>query len=781
MQQEHDKKNSPVVFQVEQTTSSITAEVTDRTVIETETARSITSNASTVAVADQGGATAETATLPVIPSPQHRAIVAASVQCADSLDQALNLKDQAEIRMHLASGANGVPEGNATDSATAATTAAASDAVAAAAVDAAAATTETASEAKVAKAPETAVSASVTSATTANTAATAASTSEGGQGALVEESMLLGARELTPEQREAAQLGSRGAAPIVASTNQQAMDAACMAAVLTADAGCSKDLQEAAAVAAAAATAGNANIAVNVAAPNVSLQQKASDAAVNQVVTELDNSIDKLDLETPQRSLLSLTWPIFIDLSLHFATLIINTVMVGMVSVKAVAELTIGNQVFDLALIIFNFFNIGVCVVCAQALGANNKRLARRIIHIGLGVNLITGTIVSASIYCLSGSIVQLMHVPPEIAASSHQYLQILSLSFLPLAICLVSSAILRAFNCTRDAMYVSILVNVITICGNSCFLFGYLGVPQLGVEGVAWSTVFSRAVASIVFIPLIISRTRTHIIPRFMFVFRKKVLYSILSIGLPGAGENLSWHTQNMFLTGVVASLGAMALATHGIYFQIVQVLMIFSAAVGMGTELLVAHYVGALKLELANRQLIRSVKIGEIATVLLTFSMPLGTGAFLISLFTDNQEVLMIATPMFLLTVFQEPGRILNVIIINSLRATGDTKFPVIMAVISMWGISVPLGCFLALYMDMGLLGIWIGFTVDEWVRGIAMVLRWRSKAWYKAAYRVHENSLAMESKRAQVKTHAVVAQEQQQEEQGQSQTQAQTSFSA
>lgn len=762
MQQEHNKKNSPVVSSVEQTNSSGTAVVIDHIVQKTKSDRDTISNASVVAVADKGGATAETATLSTIPAPHYSAIVAASVQCADSLDQALNLKDQAEIRIHLASRGNSATESNAVISSLATVPSVPADAnISAHRGDTVKA--EVAETVSIAKAAESVVNNNNTTNTINISSTTSSSSINADQGAQADIPMFIGSQELTLKQKEAAQLASRVAAPIVASTNQQAMDAACMAAVLSADAGCSKELQEAAAVAAAAATAGNANISVNVAAPNVSLQQKASDASVDKVVTELDNSIDKLDLETPQRSLLSLTWPIFIDLSLHFATLIINTVMVGMVSVKSVAELTIGNQVFDLALIIFNFFNIGVCVVCAQALGANNKRLARRIIHIGLGVNLITGTIVSASIYFLSGSIVQIMHVPSEIAASSHQYLQILSLSFLPLAICLVSSAILRAFNCTRDAMYVSILVNVITICGNSCFLFGYLGVPQLGVEGVAWSTVFSRTVASIVFIPLLISRTRTHIIPRFMFVFRKKVLYSILSIGLPGAGENLSWHTQNMFLTGIVASLGAMALATHGIYFQIVQVLMIFSAAVGMGTELLVAHYVGALKLELANRQLIRSVKIGEIATILLTFSMPLGTGALLISLFTDNQEVLMIATPMFLLTVFQEPGRILNVIIINSLRATGDTKFPVIMAVISMWGVSVPLGCFLALYMDMGLLGIWIGFTVDEWIRGVAMVLRWRSKAWHKAAYRVHEASLAQENQRAKLKTHAAVAQEQ------------------
>lgn len=561
----------------------------------------------------------------------------------------------------------------------------------------------------------------------------------------------------TFEQDEAAKVGVNAAAPIVVSTNNQALEAAKIAAVLAAEAGGDKTIQEAAAVAAAAAAAGNSNIDVNVYSQNNLTSDHATKAEINAVNDELDKSLSKLDLQEPKRSLLSLTWPIFIDLSLHFATLIINTIMVGMVSVKAVAELTIGNQVFDLALIIFNFFNIGVCVVCAQALGANNKRLARRLIHVGLGVNLIIGTIVSIAIFMASGFIVDIMQVPEEIKESSHNYLQILSLSFLPLSICLVGSAILRAHNCTRDAMYVSMLVNIITVIGNTLFLFGYLGVPVMGVEGVAISTVIGRTVGCLVFVPLIIARTNTRIIPRFMFVFRRKIIGSILSIGLPGAGENLSWHTQYMFMTGVIASMGAMALATQGIYFQIVQVLMLFSASIGMGTELLVAHYTGAMKLDLANKQLIKSVKIGEVVTILLTFSMPLGTGAFLVSCFTDNTEVLVLASSLFIITVFQEPGRILNVIIINSLRATGDTKFPVIMAVISMWGISVPLGCYLGIYLEWGLVGVWIGFTADEWVRGIAMVLRWKSLAWQKSAKRIYEQTLMQERDRSNLKSAA------------------------
>jgi Na+-driven multidrug efflux pump len=52
--------------------------------------------------------------------------------------------------------------------------------------------------------------------------------------------------------------------------------------------------------------------------------------------------------------------------------------------------------------------------------------------------------------------------------------------------------------------------------------------------------------------------------------------------------------------------------------------------------------------------------------------------------------------------------------------------------MGVLSMWGVAVPLAYWLGIHMNMGLLGIWIAFAVDEWLRGLIMYLRWRSRIW-------------------------------------------------
>ncbi|SUC81344.1 multidrug efflux protein [Pragia fontium] len=68
----------------------------------------------------------------------------------------------------------------------------------------------------------------------------------------------------------------------------------------------------------------------------------------------------------------------------------------------------------------------------------------------------------------------------------------------------------------------------------------------------------------------------------------------------------------------------------------------------------------------------------------------------------------------PLFLLSVFLEPGRTLNIVMVNALRASGDAKFPLYTAMFFMWCVSIPIGYYLGIKMEMGIIGIWIGLPV-------------------------------------------------------------------
>jgi len=84
--------------------------------------------------------------------------------------------------------------------------------------------------------------------------------------------------------------------------------------------------------------------------------------------------------------------------------------------------------------------------------------------------------------------------------------------------------------------------------------------------------------------------------------------------------------------------------------------------------------------------------------------------------------------------IAIFLELGRSMNFVFIQSLRSAGDTVFPVIMAVISMFGINVVLSHVFAIEFEMGLVGIFIAGMLDEIVRGTAMAIRWKQRKWSK-----------------------------------------------
>ena len=196
------------------------------------------------------------------------------------------------------------------------------------------------------------------------------------------------------------------------------------------------------------------------------------------------------------RSLFQLTWPLFIDIAFHFLTGALNTFMVGRVSYQSVAALAVGNQILDLCITLFNFIGIGSSVVIAQYLGAGDKKMARRVVHTAIGFNLLVGVITMLVVLFGADGLLHLMNMPENLMRDGHTYLTVIGFCLVPEAAVLCMAAALRAHGHTREAMYVTLIANIVTFTGNALLLFGYFGLPKLGVAGVAWSTVFGRFVA---------------------------------------------------------------------------------------------------------------------------------------------------------------------------------------------------------------------------------------------------------------------------------------------
>lgn len=442
--------------------------------------------------------------------------------------------------------------------------------------------------------------------------------------------------------------------------------------------------------------------------------------------------------------LIALAWPIFIEQALHILTGVVDTFMVSHVSDDAVAALGSAWQIVVLFLIVFSFFSIGASVVITHHLGANDREGADRIAATAVGTNTWIGLVVSLAVWFFAEPMLRLMQLSEPLLVHAVPFLHWMGGTLFLEAMNFALSAVLRSHGRTREVMIVTLGQNLLNFAGNAVLLFGLFGAPKMGVLGVALSTVFSRFVACVALWILVEHHTHLKIRISDFLSFQRERLSRILHIGLPAAGENISWWTAFMVITAFTARMGDTTLATQSYTMQIAMVMMLCSLSIGLATEILIGRLVGAGQFEDAYAECMRSLRIGLMVTmgVAVTFAI---LAPYILGLFTKDPEIIATGSMLIRIGLLLEPARAFNLIVINSLRAAGDARYPLYAGLLSQWCIMAFGGWLFGTFFGLGLVGVWCAFLIDEWLRGLAMLHRWRKRRWLKYALRMRAEATA------------------------------------
>lgn len=432
-----------------------------------------------------------------------------------------------------------------------------------------------------------------------------------------------------------------------------------------------------------------------------------------------------------KRQLKVLTIPVFIEMALVMMLGAVDTVMLSRYSDNSVAAVGLDNQLISLVFLVYQFFSMGAAILCAQYIGAGLRKQLVQVVGMALTVNLMLGLTVSALLFFFAEELLQLMGLRPELMGDGLTYLRLTgALSFFQ-ALSLTFSASLRSADKVVYPMVVTGIVNVINILGNYALIFGHWGCPQLGVEGAAIATASSRAIATVL---LAVIHFKVHI-PRFpLHYFRPmpwQELKNLLHIGIPAMSENISYSLSQVVITFFINQISNEALATRTYCHNMIMFVYLFCISITQGGDILVGHLVGQRRHQaayiLGNYFFRWSMIITITGSIILALS-----GRSILSAFTDNPEIIAMGVWVLIIDVFLEVGRTANIFAVGTLRATGDAIYPVVIAIIFNWTIAVGLSYVIGIPLGYGLVGMWVGFALDENIRGIILMRRWRSGKW-------------------------------------------------
>lgn len=437
-----------------------------------------------------------------------------------------------------------------------------------------------------------------------------------------------------------------------------------------------------------------------------------------------------------RKDLRLLAGPIFVETLLMMTLGAMDTIMLSQFDDNAVAAVGVVNQLITFALLVFAIINVGTSVLCSQYIGARQQEKVVQVTGVALLLNTILGILVSIILHLGAPGLLHFMGLRPELMQYGVNYMEIVGGLLFFQAISQPISASLRAADKAIYPMMVIVVVNILNIFGNYSLIFGKFGMPALGVEGAAISTCFSRCISMIL---LFIILFRKHI-PSFpMRLFRPFPwiqLRNLLKIGLPSAGENMSYDLQQIVITYCMNMLGNNELATRTYVVNIVMFVYLFCIAVAQGGAIIIGHLVGDHKYKAAYHMGRYVMKWALIVTLTLSFIWALN-GRLIFSWLTDNQEIIRMGAMVMWLDVLLETGRVINIYACNALRSAGDIYFPFYLGVIVQWGVGVLLGYVFGISLEWGIAGMWIAFMLDENIRGFIFVKRWNSMKWAKKGF--------------------------------------------
>jgi putative MATE family efflux protein len=433
-----------------------------------------------------------------------------------------------------------------------------------------------------------------------------------------------------------------------------------------------------------------------------------------------------------EKSLWSLTWPLLWSFALSLSLSFVDAFFLSRVSDRAAAAVGALLPVLSLTIMVFSPVSQAGASVASQLIGAGRKEDVPSTYVALIGLDAGMGLVASLTFLTLGSFVPRWLGLEGGMAEDATTYLRIVGGGQVLKAVQIGFTNILNSRGDTRWVFAEALFTNVFHVLSNLAFLHGAFGLPQWGVRGIACSTLLSLCMGMTFTMLVVHFKLRVHLPWATPWPVLWQRLRPILRIGLPGAMEPLNFQATQLVVNMFLIRLGAPVLAARVYamnFFMLTTIL--WSVALGIATQIGIAHRVGAALYDDAHRLLTRALSLALTGNLALCALLALAH-PWLLGLLTQDPAVLAAAHPVFLIAPLVEMGRAANIVAGGALRSTGDSRYTAVLGSSLMWLVGVPVAYLLSTSLGLGLAGIWTAMALDEGIRGFMNYFRWRTGHW-------------------------------------------------
>ena len=435
--------------------------------------------------------------------------------------------------------------------------------------------------------------------------------------------------------------------------------------------------------------------------------------------------------------LLRLAVPVIVSITLQTLYQLVNAFWLGRVSATAVAVVSVTTPLTLMLVVLGSGLSTAGLILVAQFSGARNRAMVNRVAAQTIVMVIAVSLVLCGVGLLVTRPVLRAMSVAPDVYSGAASYLTISYAGLTASYAFVMGQSILQGAGEVRFPLVVVAASVVLNSVLDPILIFGWGGLPPLGVVGAAWATVASQAVAAVIGIaPLFTGRFGIRIRSA-DFRIDPALLRTSVSIGLPASIEQSTRTLASILLTGLAARFGTAALASFGLGMRIIMLFFIPALGLAAATATVVGQNLGAGLPERARGAARVSASFAFVTLTVGGLLFMLVAGAMARMLVPADEVVAQLATS-FVLVVAPAFGIIAaQQVFAGAFRGAGQTLQAMVLSLIMQWGFQLPISFAFSTGSSLGLRALWWGFPLGN-ALALGVTLIWFHNSHWRARTR-------------------------------------------
>jgi len=423
-----------------------------------------------------------------------------------------------------------------------------------------------------------------------------------------------------------------------------------------------------------------------------------------------------------------LVFPIALQNLITSSVQLADTVMLGRLSQTALSASSLASQSgFILHMVYFGLAS-ALTILASQYWGKRDTETIGRIFGIGLTISAMAAIPLSAITILFPRAVLCIWTNVPELIQEGSVYLRIVGFSYLLLGISQPYLSIMKSCERVRLSTCTSLAALFVNVVLNYFLIFRM----HLGIRGAAYATVFSRLAEVLIILADFSTQTILNRNPLSWFRIPSALVSDFRRYCAPALWNDVLWVLAYNMNSVIMGHLGSDMVAASSVVGVARELVAVTGFGISSAAAILLGKEIGEGNSRLAQQDadaiLLVTFAAGILQGILLWLSRPFIRNAVILSDTAGNYLMYMLS-----ISCFYQILQVVNTLLIASVfRCGGDTRYGVMLDLVSMWAVTVPLGLLAAFVLKLPPLAVYTILCIDEIVKFPFAMHHYRSGVW-------------------------------------------------